>query len=63
MLFQVSFRDELDNEMIVCIDEDQTHFYIKEALEIAKFLRQENKKPNITNIYTGTTYKHLEVIK
>lgn len=63
MLFQVSFRDELDNEMIVCIEEEQTLFHIMDAMEIAKFLRKENKKPTITNIETGTNYSRLEVIK
>jgi hypothetical protein len=63
MLFQVSFQDHLNNEMIVCIEEDQTHFHIMDAMEIAKFLRKENKKPLITNVDTGTSYTHLEVIK
>jgi len=49
--------------MIVCIEEEQTLFHIMDAMEIAKFLRKENKKPTITNIETGTNYSRLEVIK
>ena len=63
MLFQVSFQDHFDNEMIVCLEEDQTLFHIIDAMEIAKFLRKENKNPVITNVDTGTTYRHLEIIK